>query len=161
MMGLMQIQANEPGDADWGVSLDDVRGQAEAREDVRRVSSWQSARRSKPPVENASGLLMLSAPGTPGRRCCPKPSRDRLQRAVRDDPGSRFAQTFIGLDAVIVRWLAWKAKRLARKWGGQCIVFIDEIDAVWNAPTLARHPAAARVPSPSFEELSFYGPSAR
>jgi ATP-dependent Zn protease len=29
-----------------------------------------------------------------------------------------------------VRWLARKAKKLARKWGGQCIVFIDEIDAV-------------------------------
>ena len=34
------------------------------------------------------------------------------------------------MDAVIVRFLARKAKRLARKWGGQCIVFIDEIDAV-------------------------------
>ena len=45
-------------------------------------------------------------------------------------PGSGFAQTFIGMDAVLVRYLAFKAKRLARKWGGQCIVFIDEIDAV-------------------------------
>ena len=31
---------------------------------------------------------------------------------------------------MIVRFLARKAKKLARKWGGQCIVFIDEIDAV-------------------------------
>ena len=45
-------------------------------------------------------------------------------------PGSGFAQSFIGMDAVLVRWLAWKARRLAAKWGGQCIVFIDEIDAV-------------------------------
>ena len=45
-------------------------------------------------------------------------------------PGSGFAQTFIGIDALIVRYLARKAKKLARKWGGQCIVFIDEIDAV-------------------------------
>ena len=45
-------------------------------------------------------------------------------------PGSGFQQTFMGMDAVIVRWLARKAKKLARKWGGQCIVFIDEIDAV-------------------------------
>ena len=45
-------------------------------------------------------------------------------------PGSGFAQTFIGMDAIIVRFLARKAKQLARKWGGQCIVFIDEIDAV-------------------------------
>ena len=45
-------------------------------------------------------------------------------------PGSGFAQTFIGIDAIIVRFLARKAKKLAKKWGGQCIVFIDEIDAV-------------------------------
>ena len=45
-------------------------------------------------------------------------------------PGSGFAQTFIGMDAVLVRFLARKAKKQAAKWGGQCIVFIDEIDAV-------------------------------
>ena len=45
-------------------------------------------------------------------------------------PGSGFAQTFIGIDALIVRFLARKAKKLAAKWGGQCIVSIDEIDAV-------------------------------
>src|SRR3954451_19190195 len=45
-------------------------------------------------------------------------------------PGSGFAATFIGIDAIVVRVLARRAKRLARKWGGQCIVFIDEIDAV-------------------------------
>ena len=36
-MSISQIKAYEPGDADWGVRLDDVRGQAEAKEEVRRV----------------------------------------------------------------------------------------------------------------------------
>ena len=45
-------------------------------------------------------------------------------------PGSGFAQTFIGMDVVVVMFLISKARRLARKWGGQCIIFIDEIDAV-------------------------------
>src|SRR5688500_7277250 len=45
-------------------------------------------------------------------------------------PGSGFAATFIGIDAIVVRFVARKAKKLARKWGGTCIVFIDEIDAV-------------------------------
>jgi cell division protease FtsH len=45
-------------------------------------------------------------------------------------PGSGFAQTFIGMDVIIVQFLLAKARRLARKWGDQCIVFIDEIDAV-------------------------------
>jgi SpoVK/Ycf46/Vps4 family AAA+-type ATPase len=34
------------------------------------------------------------------------------------------------MDVIIVQFLLAKARRLARKWGGQCIVFIDEIDAV-------------------------------
>ena len=53
-------------------------------------------------------------------------------------PGSGFAQTFIGMDAVIVRFLARKAKKMANKWGGQCIVFIDEIDAVGMRRNVAR-----------------------
>ena len=43
LMGITQIKAFEPGDADWGVKLEDVRGQAEPKEEVRRVVSlWQS-----------------------------------------------------------------------------------------------------------------------
>ena len=59
-------------------------------------------------------------------------------------PGSGFQQTFLGMDAVIVRWLARKAKKLAEKWGGQCIVFIDEIDAVGMR---RRRSAARRAPT--------------
>jgi ATP-dependent Zn protease len=66
-------------------------------------------------------------------------------------PGSGFAQTFIGIDALIVRWLARKAKKLARKWGGQCIVFIDEIDAVgMRRQALAGGPTMTGPQSPTF-----------
>src|SRR5690242_3418109 len=41
--GLKQMKGYEPGDADWGVKLSDVRGQAEPKEEVTRVISlWQS-----------------------------------------------------------------------------------------------------------------------
>jgi ATP-dependent Zn protease len=77
-------------------------------------------------------------------------------------PGSGFAQTFIGMDAVIVRYLAWKAKRLARKWGGQCIVFIDEIDAV-GMRRQSLGPAGVGGFSGSdpgsFHDFCFYGPN--
>src|SRR6476659_8328989 len=108
MMGISQIKGFEPGDANWGVKLEDVRGQAEAKEEVRRiVSLWQS------------GKTMLAKAIATGFNC-----------PFVSIPGSGFAQTFIGVDVLIVRYLARKAKRLAAKWGGQCIVFIDEIDAV-------------------------------
>src|SRR6202012_3453766 len=43
LMNLAQMRAFEPGDAEWGVKLDDVRGQAEAKEEITRVVSlWQS-----------------------------------------------------------------------------------------------------------------------
>jgi ATP-dependent Zn protease len=131
LMGVSQIKAYEPGDADWGVALDHVRGQAEAKEEVRRVVTlWQSGEAfEQAGGKRERGLLMLGAPGT-GKTMLSKAIATGFNCPFVSIPGSGFAQTFIGMDAVIVRWLAWRAKRLARKWGGQCIVFIDEIDAV-------------------------------
>jgi len=131
LMGISQIRGYEPGDAEWGVKLDHVRGQAEAKEEVRRVVTlWQSGE-----VFEASGgkrergLLFHGAPGT-GKTMLAKAIATGFNSPFVSIPGSGFAQTFIGIDAIIVRFLARKAKKLARKWGGQCIVFIDEIDAV-------------------------------
>jgi cell division protease FtsH len=131
LIGITQMQAFEPGDQDWGVRLDDVRGQAEAKEEVRRVVNlWQSGEAfEKAGGKRERGLLMLGAPGT-GKTMLSKAIATGFNCPFVSMPGSGFAQTFIGMDAVIVRYLVWKAKRLARKWGGQCIVFIDEIDAV-------------------------------
>src|SRR5918912_283822 len=65
-MGVSQIRAYEPGDARWGVRLDDVRGQAEAKEEVRRVVSlWQSGEEfERAGGKRERGLLFLGAPGT-------------------------------------------------------------------------------------------------
>jgi ATP-dependent Zn protease len=131
LMGVSQIRGYEPGDAEWGVKLDHVRGQSEAKEEVRRVVTlWQSGE----VFESAGGkrergLLFHGAPGT-GKTMLAKAIATGFNSPFVSIPGSGFAQTFIGIDAIIVRFLARKAKRLARKWGGQCIVFIDEIDAV-------------------------------
>ena len=131
LMNLSQIQGFEPGDAEWGVKLADVRGQAEAKEEVRRVVSiWQSGDAfERAGGKRERGLLFLGAPGT-GKTMLAKALATGFNSPFISIPGSGFAATFIGIDAIIVRILARRAKRLARKWGGQCIVFIDEIDAV-------------------------------
>src|SRR5215217_343922 len=131
LLGAGQIKGYEPGDADWGVKLADVRGQAEAKEEITRVVSlWQSGEEfEKAGGKRERGVLFLGAPGT-GKTMLSKAIATSFNCPFVTIPGSGFAQTFIGMDAVIVRFLARKAKKLAAKWGGQCIVFIDEIDAV-------------------------------
>src|SRR5918994_438982 len=66
LMNLSQVRGFEPGDAEWGVKLGDVRGQAEAKEEVRRVVAlWQSGEAfEEAGGKRERGLLMLGAPGT-------------------------------------------------------------------------------------------------
>src|SRR5262249_46510546 len=156
LMGISQIRGFEPGDAEWGVKLDDVRGQKEAKEEIRRiVSLWQSGEHfEQAGGKRERGLLFLGAPGT-GKTMLAKAIATGFNSPFVTIPGSGFAQTFIGIDALIVRWLARKAKKLASKWGGQCIVFIDEIDAVG----LRRSALQGQTMSPSrIDEPAFYGP---
>jgi ATP-dependent Zn protease len=161
--GIKQMKGYEPGDADWGVRLDDVRGQAEPKEDVTRVISlWQSgdefrAAGGKP----ERGLLFIGAPGT-GKTMLSKAIATSFNSPIMTMPGSGFASTFMGMDVVIVLILIARARRLARKWGGQCIIFIDEIDAVGlRRQALGGGFAGAMTPSPgngSFHDFAFHGP---
>jgi cell division protease FtsH len=156
ILGIQQIKAYEPGDADWGVKLDDVRGQAEAKQEITRVVSlWQSGEEFvKAGGKRERGVLFLGAPGT-GKTMLSKAIATSFNCPFVTIPGSGFAQSFIGMDAVLVRWLAWKARRLAQKWGGQCIVFIDEIDAVGRRRAALGQGA---VYQPSLHDELFYGP---
>src|SRR5690242_1071549 len=161
-MGISQIRGFEPGDADWGVKLNDVRGQVEAKEEVRRVVNlWQSGEAfEKAGGRRERGLLFLGAPGT-GKTMLAKAIATGFNSPIVTIPGSGFAQTFMGMDVVIVRYMARKAKKLARKWGGQCIVFIDEIDAVgMRRQSLGGGGVGVMTPRPqSFHDVCFHGPN--
>lgn len=129
--GLKQMKGYEPGDADWGVKLEDVRGQTESKAEVTKVIELWSAgddfRKAGGSPER--GLLFIGAPGT-GKTMLSKAIATSFNSPIVTMPGSGFAQTFIGMDVIIVMFLIRKARKLARKWGDTCMVFIDEIDAV-------------------------------
>ena len=158
LIGVSQMRGFEPGDADWGVRLADVRGQDEAKEEVSRVVTlWQSGEAfEQAGGKRERGLLFLGAPGT-GKTMLAKAIATGFNCPIVMMPGSGFQQTFLGMDAVIVRWLARKAKKLARKWGGQCIVFIDEIDAVGMRRS-ALQGVAGTYTGGRPEESLFFGP---
>src|SRR5262249_57623937 len=95
LMGITQMKVFEPGDADWGVKLDDVRGQAEAKEEIRRIITlWQSGE----VFEGAGGkkergLIFHGAPGT-GRTMMAKASATGFNSPFIPIPGSGSARPF-------------------------------------------------------------------
>jgi cell division protease FtsH len=158
-----QIRGYEPGDASWGVKIADVRGQAEAKEEITRVITlWQSGEEfEQAGGKRERGLLFLGAPGT-GKTMISKAIATNFNCPFVTIPGSGFAGMFIGMDAITVQFLARKARKLASKWGGQCIVFIDEIDAVgMRRQALGGGMGANPVGSEptSIHDFCFYGPS--
>jgi ATP-dependent Zn protease len=130
LFGRMGRQTLLPGDANYGVSMDDVRGQKSAVAEIRRILRLleQSRTYRKAGGQPERGLLMVGPPGT-GKTMLAKAIATTLQTPIIVSSGAAYQGMFIGMDMVAVWMCVRAAKQKAKRWGG-CIIFIDEFDAL-------------------------------
>ncbi|HKW73162.1 MAG TPA: AAA family ATPase [Candidatus Dormibacteraeota bacterium] len=119
-----------PDDANFGVAIDDVRGQKAAVNEMKRILRLIEQGRLfvKAGGKRERGVLMVGPPGT-GKTMLAKAIASSLHTPIYIANGGSFAGMFLGIDALSVYLMVRAARKRAKVWGG-CVVFIDEIDAL-------------------------------
>ena len=109
-----------------GVTLDDVAGLQEEKEDLEEIIDFlkDPAKYTKVGARIPKGVLLEGAPGT-GKTLLAKAVAGEAGVPFFSISGSDFVEMFVGVGASRVRDMFDEAKKNA-----PCIVFIDEIDAV-------------------------------
>ncbi|HEV2476505.1 MAG TPA: AAA family ATPase [Candidatus Dormibacteraeota bacterium] len=128
--GRMGRQYVDPGEANYEVKIEDVRGQSSAVNEMRRILTLMEQGRNyiKAGGKRERGVLMVGPPGT-GKTMLAKGIASSMHVPIIITSGASFQGMFLGMDALNVFMTMRAAKKRAKRWSG-CIVFIDEFDAL-------------------------------
>ena len=109
-----------------GIRFRDVAGEDEAKENLSEIVEYlhNPARYKEIGASMPKGILLVGPPGT-GKTMLAKAVAGEANVPFFSMSGSEFVEMFVGMGASKVRDLFQQAKEKA-----QCIVFIDEIDAI-------------------------------
>jgi ATP-dependent Zn protease len=120
----------DPGEANYEVKIEDVRGQKSAVEEMRRILRLMEQGRNyvKAGGKRERGVLMVGPPGT-GKTMLAKGIASSMHVPIIITSGSSFQGMFLGMDALNVFMTVRAAKTRAKRWGGS-VIFIDEFDAL-------------------------------
>src|SRR3970040_2072165 len=107
----------------------DVAGCDEAKEELEEVIDFlkEPQRFTSIGGHIPKGILLVGPPGT-GKTLLARAVAGEAGVAFLSMSGSDFIEMFVGVGAARVRDLFQQAEKLA-----PCIIFIDEIDALWKA----------------------------
>ena len=120
----------DPGEANYDVKIEDVRGQRSAVDEMRRILTLMEQGRNyvRAGGKRERGVLMVGPPGT-GKTMLAKGIASSMHVPIIITSGSSFQGMFLGMDALNVFMTVRAAKSRAKRWGGS-VVFIDEFDAL-------------------------------
>jgi len=120
----------DPGEANYDVKIEDVRGQRSAVDEMRRILTLMEQGRNyvRAGGKRERGVLMVGPPGT-GKTMLAKGIASSMHVPIIITSGSSFQGMFLGMDALNVYMTVRAAKSRAKRWGGS-VVFIDEFDAL-------------------------------
>lgn len=133
LMSVGKSKAKVYVEKDTGVNFRDVAGVDEAKQELQEIVNFlkDSERYGKLGGRMPKGVLLVGPPGT-GKTLLAKAVAGEAKVPFFSISGSEFVEMFVGVGAARVRDLFDQARKSA-----PCIIFIDELDALGKARSVA------------------------